>query len=82
MSTLSERVQVLFSAAQLARLRAIAAERGASLGSLIREAAVETYLVHEQTDRLEAVERMAELELPVADWEQMEQESVPEINLD
>ena len=82
MSTSSEQVQVSFSEDQLARLRAIAAERGVSLGTLIREAVVETCLGRGQMARLEAVRRMAELEFPVADWEQMERESVSAVNLD
>ena len=82
MSTSSEQVQVSFSQDQLARLRAIAAERGVSLSALIREAVVETYPVHEQMDRLEAVQRMAELKLPVGDWDQLEQESMPAVNPD
>lgn len=76
MSALSKRVQVLFSPEQVTRLQAIARAQGESLGSLIRKAVEDTYLRHEQQRRLDAVRRMAALSLPVADWEQMERESV------
>lgn len=76
MSALSKRVQVLFSPEQVTRLQAIARAQGETLGSLIRKAVEDTYLRHEQQRRLDAVRRMAALSLPVADWEQMERESV------
>jgi hypothetical protein len=75
MSTLTKRVQVLFSAEQFSRLQAIAQAQGRSLGALVREAVEETYFQQEERGRLEAVQRMAALRLPVADWEQMERES-------
>lgn len=76
MPTFTERVQVLLSVEQVMRLRAIAQAQDASLGALIRNAVDEIYLRPEQTARMEAVRRMAALSLPVADWEQMERESV------
>jgi hypothetical protein len=73
---LSARVQVLFEPAHVARLQAIAESEGKSVGALIREAVERTYLSRDRAERLEAVERMASLRLAVADWSQMESESV------
>jgi hypothetical protein len=72
---LSARVQVLFDPAQVARLQAIAESQGRSVGALIREAVDRAYLEGDRASRLSAVEQMARLNLPVADWEQMERES-------
>jgi hypothetical protein len=76
MATLNKRVQVLFSAAQYARLREIARARGESIGSLVRQAVQKQYLDTSHEERLAAVDEMATLHLPVSDWEQMERESV------
>jgi hypothetical protein len=76
MATLNKRVQVLFSAAQYARLREIARARGESIGSLVRQAVQKQYLDTSREERLAAVDEMATLRLPVSDWEQMERESV------
>ena len=76
MPILTRRVQVLFSSDEVIRLQAIARAKGESLGALIRKAVEEVYLQHEQQERLDAVQRMAALSLPVTDWEQMERESM------
>lgn len=76
MGLLSERVQVLFSAEQLARIRALARREGRSVGSLIREAVEVQYLADDQARRLDAVRRLAAMRLPVDDWETMERESI------
>jgi hypothetical protein len=72
---LTSRVQVLFEPSQLHRLQALAEAEGRSVGALIRAAVERTYLEGNRADRLAAVERMAAMSLPVADWEQMERES-------
>jgi hypothetical protein len=76
MPTYTERVQVLLSPEQVARLRALAQAQDESLGGLIRKAVEVVYLRPEQTSRLEAVRHMAALSLPVSDWEEMERESM------
>jgi hypothetical protein len=78
MPGLTKRVQVLLSPEQFSRLQEIAVTEGESLGALIRKALEEVYLAREQQDRLEAVRQMASLNLPVAEWEQMEHESIGE----
>jgi hypothetical protein len=76
MPTYTERVQVLLSLEQVTRLRTIAQMQDESMGALIRKALEEVYLRPEQAARLDAVQRMAALSLPVSDWEQMERESI------
>jgi hypothetical protein len=75
MAQYTERIQVLVAPAQLARLRAIARRQRRSVGALVREAVETTYFGDDTERRLAAAERLADLRLPVADWEQMERES-------
>ena len=75
MPTYTERVQALLSLEQITRLRTIAQAQDESVDALIRKALEEIYLRPEQAARLEAVQRMAALSLPLSDWEQMERES-------
>jgi len=77
MPTLTRRVQVLLSPEQYERLTALARARGTSIGALIRQAVDQ--LLHApggEEERLQAVRKMSALRLPVADWEQMERESM------
>ncbi len=76
MPTLTKRVQVLLEPPQFARLEEIAKARKSSVGALIREAVGKEYFRTDRKERLAAVERMAAMTLPVADWEQMERESI------
>jgi hypothetical protein len=46
------------------------------VSTLIRQVVEEAYLREGSAERLAAVERLAALNLPVAEWEQMERESV------
>jgi predicted transcriptional regulator len=78
MATLTKRVQVLLDPFQYQRLDEIARQRNRSVGALIREAIDQVYLQSAVDERLEAVRALAAMQLPVADWEQMEQESVEE----
>ena len=77
----SQPVEVRFLPEQVTRLRAIAQAKGTSLDSLIRRAVEDAYLEPDRQAKLEAVRRMAALSLPVADWEQMERESVRECSV-
>jgi hypothetical protein len=76
MSTLSKRVQILLPPEQYARLQTIARSEGESVGSLIRRAIEDVYFRREEQERLDAVRRLGAMNLPVADWEQMERESI------
>lgn len=72
---LSERTQVLLSAAQRARLERIAAREGRSLGAVIRDA-VDAYTLPRARPREEALRSLISLGAPVDDWEQMKAEIV------
>ncbi|GIW60648.1 MAG: CopG family transcriptional regulator [Nitrososphaerota archaeon] len=82
MSALTKRVQVLLSSEQYKRLETIARTRGTSIGALIRDAIEKLYFQPSQEERLQAVRNLANFELPVSDWEQMERESMQECELD
>lgn len=77
MPTLTRRVQVMLSPRQYESLEALARARGISVGALIRQALQEAFLQPDEEERLRAVQDLASLRLPVAGWEQMEQESMP-----
>ena len=78
MATLTKRVQVLLDPFQYQRLDELARQRDQSMGALIREAIDHVYLQSAVEERLGAVRALAAMQLPVADWEQMERESVEE----
>jgi len=82
MARLTKRVQVLLEPFQYQRLEEIARQRDRSVGALIREAIDQTYLQGAVEDRLAAVRVLAAMQLPVADWEQMERESTEEVTPD
>jgi hypothetical protein len=75
MAAYTERIQVLVAPEQLARLRAIARRQHRSVGALVREAVEAAYFGDDTERRLAAVDRLAGMRLPVADWDQMERES-------
>ena len=75
MGTLTRRAQALLTEEQYAQLEAIARECDESISTLIREAVKQVYLMNvERERRVEAVQRMAEMNLPVSEWEEMEEE--------
>jgi predicted transcriptional regulator len=78
MATLTKRVQVLLNPFQYQRLDEIARQRNRSVGALIREAIDQVYLRDAVAGRVASVRALAAMEMPVADWEQMERESVEE----
>lgn len=77
MFMLDARTQVLLSREQRERLERLAAERGVSVGALIREA-IDRYLPPRKRSREEALEAIRRLELPVDRWDRMEDEIVRE----
>jgi predicted transcriptional regulator len=79
MARLTKRVQVLLDPFQYQRLDEIARQHNRSVGALIREAIDRVYLQTDMAERLGAVRALAAMQLPVAGWEQMEQESVEKI---
>jgi len=82
MPTLTRRVQVMLSPQQYERLETLARSRGTSVGALIRQALQEVFLQPDEVERLRAVKDLAAFQLPVAGWEQMEQESMRGSDLD
>lgn len=74
---LSKKTTILFPPKLHARLTRLAAERGTSLGSLVREACEREYGETTREQRVEAVRALAELQLPVGSPEEMARESVP-----
>ncbi len=75
---LSKKTTILFPPDLHDRLLKLAAERGVSLGSLVREACVSRYGHVSSEDRLAAAEELSGLSLPVGDVHEMKRESVPE----
>lgn len=76
MPTLTRRVQILLSPQQYERLEALARTRGTSIGALIRQAVEKLYMESEKLERLHAIRQLSALQLPVADWEEMERQSM------
>ncbi len=69
------RTQVLLTREQRERLERLAAERGVSVGALVREA-IDRYLPPRRRSRKEAFEVIMALRLPVDDWQAMEEEII------
>lgn len=75
---LSKKTTVLFTPEQHRRLQRLAAQRGTSMGELVRDACMQQYgLVDEETRRA-AVRELADLGLPVGTPARMKRESVPD----
>lgn len=74
---LSKKTTILFPPDLHERLARLAAQRGTSIGELVRTAVQQQYGLVPTVERLEAVEELAGLQLPVGSPEEMERESVP-----
>ena len=74
---LSKKTTILFSPDLHERLARLARERGTSIGELVRTAVERQYGLVSREERLEAVNALAALQLPVSSPEQMARESVP-----
>lgn len=70
-----KRTQVLLSEEQYERLTREARARGESMGSLIREAVDRAY-DDDRERKLKLVEEIAAMNLPVSDWDEMEEEII------
>ena len=70
-----KRTQVLLSEEQYERLTREARSRGESMGSLIREAVDRAY-DDDRERKLKLVEEIAAMNLPVSDWDEMEEEII------
>jgi len=70
---LHARLEIRLDPEYLAKLKAEAKEKNTSVGSLVRESIENRYQITNE-DRIKAVEKMATINAPVADWEQMKKE--------
>lgn len=73
----TKKTTILFPPELHRRLARLAAERGTSLGELVRSACDREYGSASREEKLAAVRKLAALRLPVADPRRMKQESVP-----
>jgi hypothetical protein len=74
---LTKKTTILFPPEQHRRLARLAAERGTSLGELVRSACDREYGSASREEKLAAVRKLASLHLPVASPLAMKRESVP-----
>jgi hypothetical protein len=74
---LSKKTTILFPPDLHDRLVRLAAQRGTSLGGLVREACEAQYGGVPEEERIDAVRELATLSLPVATPQVLERESVP-----
>jgi predicted DNA-binding protein len=74
---LVKKTTILFPPELHARLASLAAQRGVSLGHLVRSACEAHFGLASVEERLEAVDELFALELPVGEVEQLKRESVP-----
>ena len=73
---LTKKATILFSPKIYRQLERLAREQKTSVAHLVRQAAIQRYLLPDRRTRLEAVEALAAMSLPVADWPTMKQEIV------
>jgi Ribbon-helix-helix protein, copG family len=80
MPLLNRRTQLLLDDELHRRLREAAAERGISLGALIREA-IDEKLSRAQDDRAKAIDELLATEpMPVEDWPIMKRRMIEDMN--
>lgn len=74
---LSKKTTILFPPELHARLARLAAQRGVSLGELVRTACEREYGLASREERRAAVRELASMRLPVGSPEELSGESVP-----
>jgi predicted DNA-binding protein len=75
---LSKKTTILFPPELHERLSQLAAQKGVSLGELVRSACEAQYGILSREDQIEAVRSLAAMQLPVGEPEAMKQELVPQ----
>jgi len=75
METLSERLEIRVERQTARQLREEARQRGVSVGQVVREA-ITRWIGDDTSARMRAVDALCQIEAPVADWADMEQEIV------
>ncbi|HEY4812535.1 MAG TPA: CopG family transcriptional regulator [Solirubrobacteraceae bacterium] len=79
-SSLTRRTQLLLDDDLHRRLRETAAQRGISMGALIREA-IDEKLSQVQDDRVKAIDELLAAEpMPVEDWPIMKRQMIEDMN--
>lgn len=76
MHTLTKKTTILFSPDLYRQLEALAEATKTSVANLVRQAVIQQYFLADRKKRMAAVYALRKMELPVADWETMEQEIV------
>ena len=74
---LTKKTTILFSPELHGRLSQLAAQRGTSLGELVRTACERHYALPSREEKLAAVRKLTALRLPVAHPRRMKQQAVP-----
>lgn len=75
MSVLTKRTQILFSPEEYQLLKKLAVSTKSSVGELVRRAVRKQYQIAGRKEKIEAAARLCrKKELPVGDWEKMEEE--------
>ncbi len=74
---LTKKTTILFSPALHDYLTTLAKRRGLSLGELVRTACENQYGYTDPARRIEAVSKLAALNLPVGDPRELKEQSVP-----
>jgi predicted DNA-binding protein len=77
MAIYTVRVQTVLSSEQFDLLNQLSEETRKPLSQLVREAIQQVYVEkNERLRRRQALQKLLELEAPVADWDQMEKEII------
>lgn len=76
MQTLTKKTTILFPPKMYRQLEHVAKQQGTSVAHLVRQAAIQRYLLPDRRTRLDAAKAIAAMNLPVGDWRTMEKEIV------
>lgn len=73
-SVLTKKTTILFDPKMYRQLEQVAGKQGVSVAHLVRQAAIQRYLLPDRKTRRQALEAIAAMQLPVGEWSQMERE--------
>lgn len=76
MHTLTKKTTILFSPDLYRQLENLAEASRTSVANLIRQAVVQQYLLGDRRKRAAAVEALGKMNLPVVDWQTMEEQTL------
>lgn len=71
---MTKKTTILFPPKLYLQLEHIAHQQKTSVAHLVREAAVKYYLMPDRKKRIKAADALASLQMPVSNWETMENE--------